>query len=67
MIQLTRYDRTPVVVNADLIVYVDRTPDTMLTLTNGDRLPVRETVEEVIDRTIAYRRAIQGPLVREQG
>jgi len=65
MIFLTRFDGTEVVVNSDLIVTVEKIPDTVLTLTTGDRIMVRESVEEVVDRATAYRhRVLQGPGVR---
>lgn len=65
MILLTRFDGTEVVVNSDLIVTVEKIPDTVVTLTTGDRIMVRERVEEVVERAAAYRhRVLQGPGVR---
>lgn len=66
MILLTRLDGTEVVVNTDLIVTVERTPDTMLTLVTGGRILVRESVDEVVDRSVGYRhRIFRGPGLRE--
>ncbi len=48
MITLSRFDGRKVVVNAELIKTVEQTPDTMLTLINGDHLMVRESLEEVV-------------------
>jgi flagellar protein FlbD len=65
MIFLTRFNGSEVVVNSDLIVTVDKTPDTVVTLTTGDRIMVRESIEEVVARAAAYRhRVLQGPGVR---
>ena len=65
MIFLTRFDGTEVVVNSDLIVTVEKIPDTVVTLTTGDRIMVKESVEEVVARAAAYRhRVLQGPGVR---
>ncbi len=65
MIFLTRFDGTELVVNSDLIVTVEKTPDTVITLTTGDRLMVKEPIEEVVARAAAYRyRVLQGPGVR---
>jgi len=65
MIFLTRFDGSEVVVNSDLIVTVEKIPDTVVTLSTGDRLMVKEPVEEVVARAIAYRhRVLQGPGVR---
>jgi flagellar protein FlbD len=62
MIHVTRLDGTDLVVNADLISTIERTPDTMLALVTGARLMVRESVEDVVDRVVAYRRRLQlGP------
>jgi flagellar protein FlbD len=46
------------VINADLIEVVEATPDTVITLTTGHKYIVRETVDEVIRRVVAYKRAI---------
>lgn len=58
MIRLTRLNGETVVVNADLIEFVEATPDTLVTLLTGKKIPVRESSEEVIDKTVSYRRAI---------
>ena len=64
MIPLVRLDSSEVVVNADLIATVESTPDTMLTLTTGHHLLVKESVEDVVARVIEYRRKILlGPTV----
>ncbi|MBX6377915.1 MAG: flagellar FlbD family protein, partial [Clostridia bacterium] len=57
MIEVTRLSGDPVVVNADLIELVEATPDTVVVLTTGKRLVVRESVEEVVRRVRAYRAA----------
>jgi flagellar protein FlbD len=66
MIFVTRLDGREVVINVDLIITIEKTPDTVLTLTTGDRIMVRESVEEVVQRAIAYRhRILQGPGARD--
>ncbi len=60
MIFLTRLNKRPVVVNAELIKMIESTPDTLLTLMNGDHLMVQETVEEVVERSVDYARRIRG-------
>ncbi|HVR61758.1 MAG TPA: flagellar FlbD family protein [Polyangia bacterium] len=65
MICLTRLGGSEVVINADLIVTVERTPDTVITLTTGDRIMVKESVDDVVDRAATFRhRVLQGPGVR---
>jgi flagellar protein FlbD len=55
MIQLTRLNGNPLVVNSDLIKYAESSPDTVLTLVNGEKIVVLESCEDVVSRTIAYR------------
>ena len=60
MIQLTRLNHVPLIVNADLIEHVEVTPDTVIALTTGQKFLVLECAEEVIERVIRFRRAILG-------
>jgi flagellar protein FlbD len=57
MIRLTRLDGEPFVLNAELILYVEARPDTFVTLTNGDRIVVTESLDEVMRRTVVYQQA----------
>ena len=59
MIKLTRLNGDELVVNAERILYVEGRPDTYITLSSSDRLIVRESVEEVVKRVIAYSQAIR--------
>ena len=45
-------------VNADLIQCIEHTPDTVVSLVNGEKLLVREPPDEVRRRVIEYKRAI---------
>ena len=56
MIELTRLNNEKVIVNADLIEFVEQTPDTIISTTSGKKIMVRESVGEVIRRAISYRR-----------
>jgi flagellar protein FlbD len=58
MIHLTRINHVPLVLNSDRIEYVESTPDTVVTLTNGQKIVVLEPVEEVVRRVIEFRREI---------
>ena len=60
MIRLTRLNHVPMVLNSDLIEHIDVTPDTVITLTTGQILRVRETAEEVIERIVEFRHRIFG-------
>jgi flagellar protein FlbD len=55
MIELTRLNGRPMVLNSDLIKTAEASPDTMLTLINGEKLIVREEIPEVVERVLAYR------------
>jgi flagellar protein FlbD len=58
MIKLTRLGGEPLVLNADLILYVEARPDTFITLTTGERLVVTESMDEVVRRAVAYQQAV---------
>jgi flagellar protein FlbD len=58
MIQLTRLNNHPLVVNSDLIKFVEQAPDTVITLVNGDKIVVRESAQDVLDRVVLFRRSV---------
>jgi flagellar protein FlbD len=58
MIYLTRLNSASMVLNSDLIEHIDVTPDTVITLTTGQILRVKESAEEVIRRIVEFRRRI---------
>ena len=58
MIALTRLNDTPLSLNSDLIKYVEATPDSVITLTTGDKIVVLETLEEITGRITAFRRSL---------
>ncbi|MFZ0632355.1 MAG: flagellar FlbD family protein [Acidobacteriaceae bacterium] len=60
MIHLTRLNGNLLVVNSDLIKYAEASPDTMLTLVNGEKIVVLESCDEVVRRTTAYRARLFG-------
>jgi flagellar protein FlbD len=66
MIHLTRINRAPVVLNADLIEHIDTTPDTVISLTNGQKFLVLESAEEVVRRVVEFRRAIRPPVLQQE-
>ena len=61
MIRLTRLNRAPMVLNSDLIEHIDVTPDTVITLTTGQILRVRESADEVVERIVEFRRHVLHP------
>lgn len=64
MIELTRLNGNPMVLNSDLIKTAEASPDTMLTLINGEKLIVRETIDEVRERVLEYRARLLATVAR---
>jgi len=58
MIQLTRLNNSSIIVNSDLIKFVEQSPDTVITLLNGEKILVRESVGQILDRVIEFRRRV---------
>ncbi len=58
MILLTLLNGKKVVVNADYVKMVESSPDTIITFINGEKLIVKEKVEEVVERVISYKRLV---------
>jgi flagellar protein FlbD len=58
LIQLTKLSGDPIFVNMELIEAIESTPDTILTLTTGNRLTVRETPEQIANQMLHLRRLI---------
>jgi flagellar protein FlbD len=64
MIIVTRLHGSSVAVNCDLIERVQATPDTVLTLVDGSRYVVRESVSEIVDKVRAFRASVVLPAGR---
>jgi len=58
MIRLTRLNHVPLVLNSDLIEHIEVTPDTVISLVNGQKIMVLETADEVVKKIIDFRRSI---------
>lgn len=58
MIQLTRLNGQPLVINSDLIKLIENAPDTVISLVNGDKIVVRETCDQILDRIVEFRRRV---------
>ncbi len=56
MIKVTRLNGKTYIVNAELIETMEETPDTVLTLTDGKRFIVKESVQELLDEVLEYKR-----------
>jgi len=62
MIILTRLNGQQFVLNAEKIRYVESTPDTVVCTDHGDKMMVKESMQEVIRRSMDYSRAIRKPI-----
>lgn len=58
MIKLKRLNGKEFVVNCEMIEFVESTPDTVVTLGSGNKIVVRDTIDEVIDKVIQYKKSI---------
>jgi len=68
MVKITRLNNSVLVVNGDMIEFVEATPDTIITLTTGRKVVARESVEEIVDKVVEYKRRYLAslPQVRER-
>jgi flagellar protein FlbD len=67
MIQLTRLNGHLLYVNPDLIKFIESAPDTVLTLTSGEKIVVREDSKQVLQQIIAYRRQLASQAAPPEG
>lgn len=58
MIDVTRFNETQFVLNAELIQTIEETPDTVITLTTGTKYIVKESCEEIKKKVVDYKRSI---------
>lgn len=63
MIRVTRLNHTELVVNAEMIEFIEAAPDTIISLISGKKVMVSESVDMVIDRVVQYKRSCGQPLV----
>jgi flagellar protein FlbD len=58
MIHVTRLNHKPMVLNSDLIEQIEMTPDTVISLTTGEKIMVLESSDELVERVVNFRRSI---------
>ncbi|HOP05804.1 MAG TPA: flagellar FlbD family protein [candidate division Zixibacteria bacterium] len=56
MIKVTRINNSPLVVNAELIEFVETTPETIICLTTGKKIMVKESIDDIIERVAEFKR-----------
>ena len=62
MIVVTRLNGQRFVVNAEKIRYLESTPDTIVCCDTGEKMMVKENLQEVIRRSIEYARLVRKPI-----
>jgi len=62
MITVTRLNGQTIVINAEKIRYIEATPDTLICTDHGEKVMVRESLQEVVRRSIDYARVIRKPI-----
>lgn len=58
MISVERLNGDVFYINVDLIEFIEKTPDTVITTVNGKKLVVKDTVEEIIDKIKKYKKEV---------
>ncbi len=62
MIDVTRLNGKLLTINSELILFIEETPDTVITFTNGAKIVVREESEEIKAKILEYKRSVLGNL-----
>lgn len=62
MITVTRLNGQQFVINAEKIRYVEQTPDTVICCDTGEKMMVKESLQEITRRAIEYARMVRRPL-----
>lgn len=63
MIELTKMNESKFTINADIIECIEETPDTVITLTTGKKIIVKESMKEIKDLVISYKKAIYSNII----
>ena len=58
MISITKLNESELIINCDLIEFIEATPDTTITMTTGRKVIAKESIDEIIDRIIDFKRQI---------
>lgn len=63
MISVTRLNGAELVVNDDLIEFIERTPETVLSMTDGKKVTIKDSVEDVMQKILSFRKSVALPEV----
>jgi len=67
MIEVSRLNGKVFIVNAELVKFIESTPDTVITLTTGEKIMVKESLGEVVRRCTEYRKRIAQEPLKDRG
>lgn len=62
MIHVHLINDTPIVLNSDLIEMIEATPDTVVSLSTGKKVIIKESIEQIISMVVEYRRKLAAPI-----
>jgi flagellar protein FlbD len=66
MITVTRLNGSDFILNDDLIEFIEKTPDTVISMSTGRKVTVKEGAEEVIQKIVQFRKEMSVPDVRDK-
>jgi flagellar protein FlbD len=66
MIKVTRLNGSELVINADLIEFVEAIPDTIISLVTGKKIMIKESTDAVIQRVAEFKRLSSGTMSPER-
>lgn len=66
VIKLTRLNQHSVAINPDTVLWAEASPDTVLCLVGGEKVLVRESIDELIDKVIEFRRRVAREFPQER-
>jgi len=64
MVEVTRFNNQKVVINAEMVEFVESTPDTSIHMDNGKTFIVKESIEEVVEKVLEYQRKIRSVQIK---
>lgn len=65
MIKLLKLNGEEFILNCDLIETIEKTPDTIITLTNGKKFLVKDSIETIINKVVIYKQHLYKPISSE--
>lgn len=64
MIEVDKMNNQKIFINADLVVTIETTPDTVVTFSNGDKMLLKTKALDIIERIVAFRKRYSLPEVK---